>query len=101
MEPDAWVIYYPESVRTRYPDVDLMFDQNASLGQVKEVKLDTILVKYGSVYGSVPLLTEDVPKRYVRLAREVYWYSFWRRKGYHKNIYGYGFAVLFFLLFVK
>ena len=100
MERDDWVLFYEEAVRNRFPNVDFLFEQNASLGQVKTINTDTITVYFESRYGSVPL-EEDVPKRYVRLAREVYWYEFFRRKGFHTNLYGYGFAVIFFLLFVK
>jgi hypothetical protein len=100
MEVGSWVIYYPKTLRDRFPNIELLWQQNAWLGQVRRINSETITVYYETKYGAVPM-EEDIPQRYVKLARDVYWYEFYHRKGFHVNLYGYGFASIFFLLFVK
>ena len=100
MKVDSWVIFYPGEMRAKYPNVDVLWEQKASLGRVRRMNSETVTVYWEGLYGGIEH-DEDVPDRFVRPAREVYFYEFWRRKGFHANLYGYAFAGIFFLLFVK
>ena len=94
------VLFYTAQMREQFPNDDILFQQNSKLGSVVAVNDDTVTISYLSHYGGVAL-TEDIPKEYVRAAREVHWYQFWKRKGFNTNLWGYGGTILFFLLFIK
>ena len=65
MKEDDWVIFYPEAVRDRFTNLDLLWQQSASLGQVRRINSETITVYYESRYGSVSLEV-DIPQRFVK-----------------------------------
>ena len=70
MEIGSWVIYYPKKMRDRFPNIELLWQQNAWLGQIRRINSETITVYYETQYGAVPM-EEDIPQRYVKLARDV------------------------------
>ena len=90
MKVDTEVIYYTLKQRQDFPDLNELWDQKAEIGKVEEV-----------LQGSVRVGGEEVPKMYVRTARQVSWYAFWRRRGFNRNVYWYLFVVLFFVVFIR
>ncbi len=109
MEVGTSVIYYPRAQRDLTVNDEQLFKQGTSLGTIQSVSGDNYVVKPSelSLVGAVSdasglsLNNETVPKKYVRAARQVEWYEFWRAKGYWKSGWFYILFVIFFLLFVK
>ena len=97
------VVFYDKNMRERYTNDIVLFQQRAKIGHADNMDGDVISVTYHNTIGRFATLemTEEVPKNYVREAREIQWYNFWRRKGFNKSLWGYSFSVLFFLLFIK
>ena len=93
------VLFYDKNLRETYPNKVMLFQQMARVGRTDNMEGDSLSVTYRNYAGLE--LTEEVPREYVRAARDVQWYAFWNRKGFNTNLWGYSFAVLFFLLFVK
>ena len=92
------VLFY--TTRQNTQDKEVLFDQVATLGVVKEIQDTTIVVDYTDWYTGFSL-TDEVPKEFVEPAREIARYQFWRKPGFHKNIWGYVGVVVFFYLFIK
>ena len=90
MKVDTEVIYYDSQQRKHYKDLVELWKQKAKVGKVQEVKK-----------GSVMINGEEVPKMFVRTARQWTWYKFWRRKGFNRNLYYYLFVILFFVIFIR
>jgi hypothetical protein len=97
------VLFYTKSLREQYPNDVILFQQMARVGRTDNLEGGVVKVTYAVEIGNFATLdmTEDVPRDYVRAAREVQWYALWKRKGFNTNLWGYSFAVLFFLLFIK
>ena len=97
------VLFYNKSLREKYPNDIMLFQQMARVGRADTLEGDVVSVTYEVEIGNLATIemTEDVPRDYVRAARNVHWYAFWKRKGFNTNLWGYSFAVLFFLLFIK
>ena len=90
MKVGTEVIYYTQKQRQDFPDLNILWDQEAALGVVEEV-----------LQGTVRVNGEEVPKMYVRTARQVSWYAFWRRRGFNRNLYWYLFIIIFFVIFIR
>ena len=90
MKVGTEVIYYTQKQRQDFPDLNILWEQNAEIGKVEEV-----------LQGSVRVGGEEVPKMYVRIARQYSWYSFWRRRGFNRNLYFYLAIILFFMIFIR
>ena len=114
------VLFYGKAMRDKFPDKLMLFQQIARLGRTKRTWTDmgedvvswsmdgvptdsadgdVVSVTYRNFAGLER--TEEIPREYVRSAREVQWYAFWRRKGFNTNLWGYSFALIFFVLFIK
>ena len=93
------VLFYNKNMREKYPSDVMLFQQMARVGRTDNMEGETLSVTYPNFAGIK--VTEEVPRDYVREARETQWYAFWKRKGFNTNLWGYSFAVLFFLLFIK
>ena len=90
MKVGTEVIYYTQKQRQDFPDLNILWDQEAALGVVEEV-----------LEGTVRVNGEEVPKMYVRTARQVSWYAFWRKRGFNRNLYWYLFVIIFFVVFIR
>ena len=90
------VIYYNSSQRKIYDDEEL-FKQSTAVGTIIRSGEDSYDIKPSGF----SLSSETVPAKYVRAARQVQWYEFWKSKGYWKSGWFYILFVIFFLLFVK
>ena len=97
------VLFYNKTLREKYPNDVMLFQQMARVGRTDTLEGDVVSVTYEVEIGNFATIemAEDVPRDYVRAARNVQWYAFWKRKGFNTNLWGYSFAVLFFLLFIK
>ena len=84
------ILYYDSQQRKAYPDLVTLWEQTAKLGKVEEMKDASVMVN-----------REEIPKMYVRIARQYSWYSFWRRRGFNRNLYWYLFVILFFMIFIR
>jgi hypothetical protein len=93
------VIYYSSAQRAIFKNDEELFKQSTRLGTVKlGLGPDGNYVITPSGFS---LTSETVPEKYVRTARQVQWYEFWKSKGYWKSGWFYVLFVIFFLLFVK
>ena len=97
MDVGTPVIFY-SSVQREFTKTDEeLFQQGTMMGTVQSVTDDSYVIKPSGF----SLTNETVPKKYVRAARQVEWYEFYRAKGYWKSGWFYVLFVIFFLLFVK
>ena len=99
MEVGTRVIFYSKVQRTLTKSDEELFKLPTFLGTVKlglAPDGNYVIQKDG-----FSLVNETVPEKYVRAARQIRWYEFWRKKGYWKSGWFYIFFVIFFLLFVK
>ena len=90
MKVGTEVIYYTQQQRREFPDLNVLWTQKATLGVVQEL-----------LPGTVRINGEEVPKMYVRTARQVSWYAFWRTRGFNRNLYFYLFVIIFFVVFIR
>ena len=84
------VLYYDSQQRKTFPDLHTLWEQTAKLGIVEEIREASAIVNQ-----------EEVPKEFVRIARQYSWYAFWRRRGFNRNLYYYLFIILFFMIFIR
>ncbi len=96
MEVGTSVIYYSTVQREFTQTDEELFQQGTMLGTIQSVSDDSYVIKASGF----SLANETVPKKYVRAARQVEWYEFYRKKGYWKSGWFYILFVIFFLLFV-
>ena len=93
------ILFYTLDQRRREPQWHKLWMQKAQLGTLtEELENGEAVVQYEE-YGVQH--RETVPRMFWREARERQWYEFWRRPGFHTNMYGYFGATVFFLLFIK
>jgi|TARA_B100001540_G_C15583321_1_gene540575 hypothetical protein len=90
MKVGTEVIYYSQKQRKQYSNLTELWTKKAEIGKVEEV-----------LQGSVRVNGEEVPKMYVRIARQVSWYAFWRARGFNRNLYWYLAVVIFFIVFIR
>ena len=91
------VIYYSQVQRDFSKSDEELFETETLLGTIQSMSDDSYVIKPTGF----SLTNETVPKKYVRVARQLEWYEFWRKKGYWKSGWFYIFFIIFFLLFVK
>jgi hypothetical protein len=99
MEVGTRVLYYSKVQRAFAKTDDELFKERSFLGTVK-----LGLAPDGNYVikpDGFSLVSESVPAKYVRRARQVEWYAFWKSKGYWKTGWFYILFIIFFLLFVK
>ena len=87
------VIYYSQKQRDKYPNLEELWNQKAEIGKVEELSEGRL--RWVRVDG------EAIPMMYVRIARQVSWYSFWRKRGFNRNLYWYLFVIIFFIVFIR
>ena len=97
MDVGTPVLFYARIQRDLAKTDEELFQEQTFLGTVQSVSEDSYVIKPNGF----SLTNETVPKKYVRAARQVEWYEFYRKKGYWKSGWFYIFFVIFFLLFVK
>ena len=94
MKVGTEVIYYSQKQRNKYQNnLNELWNQKAEIGKIEEIsegKLRWVRVN-----------REAIPMMYVRVARQVSWYAFWRRKGFNRNLYWYLFVIIFFIIFIR
>ena len=97
MEPGTKVIFYSAAQQTQFPNDELLFKQDTYIGTISVVHEDTYeITTEGFNFASGAIL-----KKYVREARHLKWYMFWRKRGFHKSLWGYVVFIIIFLLFLK
>ncbi len=97
MNAGTIVIYYNSSQRKIYGDDEELFKQPTTTGTIISSSDENYVIESSGF----SLSSETVPKKYVRAARQIEWYEFWRTKGYWKSGWFYILFIIFFLLFVK
>ncbi len=97
MEPGTKVIFYSALQRTQYPNDEQLFNQETYIGQITAAHEDS----YDVTAEGFNLASGKIPKEYVRAARQLEWYTFWRARGFHKSLWGYIVFIIIFLVFLK
>ena len=90
MKVGTEILYYSKKQRRDYPNLLELWKQVAEMGKVEEI-----------LPGSVKVDGQEVPKMYVRTARQVSWYAFWRTRGFNRNLYWYLAVIIFFVIFIR
>ncbi len=99
MNAGTTVIYYSSAQRAIFKDDEELFKQPTTMGTI--IRRGSSDTSYDIKPSGFSLSSETVPAKYVRAARQVQWYEFWRSQGYWKSGWFYILFVIFFLLFVK
>ena len=95
------VIFYTKKQRDSFENTEELFLSMSTMGEIVKLGEGMHVIKFGesSLLGAE--LEETVPIGFIRKARFVEWYNFWRSPAFYANLWGYFFFILFFLIFIK
>ena len=98
MDVGTSVIFYTETQRRGQSDENI-YQSNTTIGTIKEYQPASgeYVIQYESIVG---ILEETVPERYVRAARFIAFYEFWKFKGFYNSLWGYILFILIVFLFL-
>ena len=99
MEKGSKVIFYTKAQREEYPDIDDLFASMTTLGEIKTAGDGMHIVTWKNIIGME--YEEAIPEEFIRSARIIQWYNFWRGDGFYASLWGYFFFIMFFLIFIK